>query len=89
MADAKATLSALIQRRDKVRETVQRASGRLDSAKADLAAAEDECRKRKVDPAKIDDVIKTLTQRLDAEMASLETKIEAAEKKVAPYTENT
>ena len=83
--DPKVQLPLLIQRRDKVRENVQRVQGRLDSAKTELAAAEEECRKRKVDPAKIDEVIATLTARLTAETAALAAKIEAAENKVAPY----
>jgi len=83
--DAKSQISALLVRRDKLRTQVDRVQGRLDSAKTELAAAEEECRKRKVDPAEIDKVISQLETRLSAETATLTAKIEAAEAKVAPF----
>jgi hypothetical protein len=83
--DPKTVLAGLITRRDAVRESVQRVRGRLDSARSELEASEEECRKRKVDPDKINEVIATLTARLATETAALAAKIEAAEAKVAPY----
>lgn len=83
--DAKARIHALIQKRDQLQANVQRLQGRLDSARADLAAAEEECRRRKVDPEKIDDVIAQLSAKLDAETSALEGKILAAENRLAPF----
>lgn len=83
--ESKEKLTALIQRRDRVKENVQRIQGRLDIARSDLAASEEDCRKHKVDPNKIDEVIAQLTSRFNAETAALTNKIEAAEAKVAPF----
>jgi septation ring formation regulator EzrA len=85
MPTTETEIRALIKRRDTLRTNVDRVQGRLDSAKKELAAAEEECRKKKVDPAKIDEVITQLTSRLDAETAALTARIDAAEKKVAPF----
>lgn len=84
-SDQKARIMGLIQRRDKLQANVQRIQGRLDSAKADLVAAEDECRTRKVDPAKIDDVIAQLSTKLKTETEALEAKIATAETKILPF----
>lgn len=80
-------LNALIQRRDRLRENVQRVQGRLDSARRELALVEDECRKKKVDPQQIDAVIDQLQQRLTQETARLAQAMSDAEGKIAPFLE--
>jgi len=80
-------ITGLVQRRDKLRESVQRVRGRLDSARQEQAAVVEECRKKKVDPEEIDSVILKLEQRLDAEVQSLSAQIEQAEAQVRPYLE--
>jgi len=80
-------LTALVQRRDRLRESVQRVQGRLDSARQDFAAVEEECRKKKVDPDQIDTVIARLEQRLEAEVANLTAQLGQAETQLMPYLE--
>lgn len=83
MADP--NLAALVQRRDRLKESVQRVQGRLDSARAELSSVEEECRRKKVDPEKIDAVIDQLKTRLDTEVVRLTGLIEQAEAQVAPF----
>ncbi len=80
-------IAELVQRRDKVRESIQRVRGRLDSARQEQMAVEEECRKRKVDPDKIDAVITQLEQRLETEISGLTSELEQAEAQVKPYLE--
>ena len=84
MADQK-DLTALVQRRDKLRENIQRVKGRLDRSREELTEINDECKRKKVDPEKIDDVIAQLTQRLDSEVQKLTDEIRQTEEKVAPF----
>lgn len=85
VVDPKAKITALIQRRDRLQANVQRVKGRLDSARSELAASEEDCRNRKVDPSNLDDIITKLEARLATETANFESKLTAAEAKVAPY----
>jgi len=80
-------LTALVQRRDTLRENIQRVRGRLDSARQELADTEAECRSKKVDPDKIDTVITQLEQRLETEVTDLSARLEQAEIQVAPFLE--
>ncbi len=84
---SKTTIDALVVRRDRLRENVQRVKGRLDSARADLASVEEECLKKKVDPEKIDVVIDQLTTSLESEITRLQDMITLAESQVAPFLE--
>lgn len=83
--DSRTRITNLIQRRDKLQANVQRLQGRLDSARAERDAAEAECRKRKIDPEKIDDIIDQLSAKIGAEIEALEAQMRAAEDKVAPF----
>ena len=87
MADdaRKKELDVLLQRRDQLRDKVQRVSGRLDSARQTLKEVEDECLRRKVPPEKLDEAIAKLEERFDNAVADLKTNIEAAEAAVTPY----
>lgn len=80
-------LGALLGRRDKVREDIQRIKGRLDSARSDRTSVETECRQRGVDPEQLDTVIEQLEKRLVDAVGELETQIQEAESAVAPYLE--
>lgn len=86
MADERRTkLDELTRRRDKLRETTSRLQGRLESARSDLAAVEDECRKKGVPPEKLEAAITELTKRHEAASSELLARIEAAEKTIQPY----
>lgn len=80
-------LEAVIARRDKTREAVQRVKGRLDHARTELAAVEEECRKRGVPPEQLDTVIEKLGAKYDVAVAELERHVAVAEKEIAPYLE--
>lgn len=80
-------LTELVQRRDKLKEDAQRVRGRLDLARAEKTRVEEELRKKKVDPDKVDAVVEQLQQRLDTEVQTLKTKIADSEAKLAPYLE--
>lgn len=88
MADARQTkLDELLKKRDSLRDTVQRVKGRLDSARLELKAVEDECLQRKVAPDQLEDSIRRLDEKYTTVLADLQTKIQAAEQAVAPYSE--
>jgi hypothetical protein len=86
MAD-RAQLDALVKRRDTMKATRDRLLGRLESARADLAAVEDECRKRGVPPEKLDSTIAELTRRFADATTDLSNRIVAAEANIKPFTE--
>jgi predicted nuclease with TOPRIM domain len=81
-------LTALVQRRDRLRENVQRVKGRLDSAQKELSSVEEELRAKKVDPSQIDTVIAQLEQRLAQEIQTLTGLVEQAEAKLKPFLED-
>ena len=86
MAD-RAQLEALVKRRDTLKATRDRLMGRLESARADLAAVEEECRKRGVPPEKLDSTIAELTRRFETATKDLSDRITTAETNIKPFTE--
>lgn len=86
MAD-RAQLDALVKRRDTLKANKDRLMGRLESAKADLTAVEEECRKRGVPPEKLDSTIAELTRRFETATTDLSDRIVAAETNIKPFTE--
>jgi chromosome segregation ATPase len=87
MEDAKQQLLDLVSRRDAVKADKQRIQGKLESARTELDEVDADLRARKVDPKKIDTVIKQLGERLGAEVTAIEDKIVEAETKVTPFLE--
>jgi chromosome segregation ATPase len=85
--DKRKRLDALLERRDQVRENVQRIKGRLDSARSDKTTIEDECKRRGVEPDQLDSVIGQLSNRFEDAVGELEIQIRDAESAVAPYLE--
>jgi len=85
MDDRKKRLDDLIKRRDAARETLQRAQGRLEAARADVEAVEDECRSKGVEPDKLAKTIQQLEVRYDQAVSDLEEKIQRVEQQVAPF----
>jgi hypothetical protein len=86
MAD-RTQLDALVKRRDALKATKDRLLGRLEGARADLAAVEDECRKRGVPPEKLDITIVELDRRYEAATKDLADRINAAEVDLKPFAE--
>ena len=83
----KSTLDGLVKRRDALKATRDRLLGRLESARSDLLAVEEDCRKRGVQPDKLDVTIAELHRRLEAATKDLESRIGAAETQLKPFSE--
>jgi chromosome segregation ATPase len=73
------------QRRKKVAETLERLRGRKEQAEASLAAVEEECRAKNIDPEKIDDIIAQLEDKYRGIVEELKKDTEAAERALAPF----
>ena len=86
MDERRQQLDEAIQRRDQLRSEVQRVTGRLDSARSELAAVEAECRDKGVDPSLLDTAIERLTERYESVLSGLETSIQEAETALQPFT---
>lgn len=85
--DKRAQLDALVARRDAAKEQVQRIKGLLEAAKKEQAAVEEECRKKNIDPAKLDTVIEQLESRYSQTVQELTAQITKAEKALTPFVE--
>jgi predicted nuclease with TOPRIM domain len=86
--DRKKILDDLVKRRDVLRDKKQRLQGKLEAARTELSAIEDECRKRGVPPEKLDATIEQLGVRYNKAIAELTQQITVAESNLAPFTEN-
>jgi archaellum component FlaC len=83
----KKKLDALVERRNKCLQDIQRVSGRLDLAKKDRDQVEAECRAKNVDPNKLDEIIQRLLEKFDTELSLLDTQLTQVEKDIAPFLE--
>jgi uncharacterized protein YfcZ (UPF0381/DUF406 family) len=79
-------LSSLIKRRSSLETEVQRLQGRKEQAEKNLAQIEEECRSKKIDPSKIDEVIAELERLYVSQVEELETDIKNAEQALSAYT---
>jgi chaperonin cofactor prefoldin len=86
MADP-SQLDNLVKRRDALKANQNRLLGRLESAKADLTAVEDDCRKRGIPPEKLGDMIVELDRRYNTAVTDLSDRIVTAENQIKPFTE--
>lgn len=80
-------LDDLVRRRDVLTATKNRLLGKLDSARADVKAVEDECVKRGIPPEKLDATITELNKRLDSSVVDLARRISEAETQIKPFSE--
>ena len=79
-----------MKRRNKVAESLERLKGRKEQAETALAAVEDECRSKNIDPEKIDDIIQQLQAKYQQQVENLKIDTEKAEKALKPFVgENT
>lgn len=83
--DGRQRLDAAIKRRDKLQQDVNRVKGRLDSARAEVAKVEADCRAKGVEPDALASTIETLTTKFNTAVADLEAKIAQGETDIAPY----
>jgi len=86
MTDLTQRLEAAIKKRNMLEAQVQRVQGKLEATQKSLAAVEEECTRKGVDPSKLDDTIADLTRRLTEELAKFEQDLARAEEALSPYT---
>jgi predicted nuclease with TOPRIM domain len=87
VADLDARLDAAIKRRDSLAADCKRIEGHFEAAKASLASVEAECRAKKIDPDRIDELLTQAEKRFETLVTELEGQVEAAAKALAPYTQ--
>lgn len=85
MDDLTTRLEAATKKRSTLEAQVQRIQGKLEAAQKALSSVEDECRRKGVEPDKLDETIVALTERFRQEVESLEQRIADAETAIAPY----
>lgn len=83
--DPKQRIANIEKRLREANNNLSQIQGRYESAKENVAAVEKECRDRKIDPDKIDEVLKTLEERLKKAAAKLEDDITNTERALAPF----
>lgn len=83
----RAQLDSLVKRRDALVASKNKLLGRLESAKADVAAVEAECIKRGIPPDKLDVTIAELKRRLEVTTADVANRMSVAEAMTKPFTE--
>jgi F0F1-type ATP synthase membrane subunit b/b' len=89
MSNLDQQLEDVVQRRKKVADSISRLQGRKEQAEANLAAVEEECREKKIDPDKIDDIIEKLETKFRGIVEELTKDTEEAERKIAPFVTGT
>lgn len=74
-----------LRRRTDLSAQIERIRGKKEAAEANLKAAEDACRSRKVDPDNIDEVIGKLETKYEQLVQSLEADLDQLEEQIAPF----
>jgi chromosome segregation ATPase len=85
MPDLDEQLEAVIQRRKKLSETLERLRGRKEQAEENLQAVEAECREKNIDPDQIDSIIDQLESKYSTLVQQLTDDVAAAEGALQPY----
>jgi len=78
-------LAAATRKRNDLDAQKQRIAGKLEAARKALADVEAECREKGIDPDKLPETIKKLSERYEAMITKLEQEVETAEAALAPY----
>lgn len=85
MATDRTDLDTAIKRAEAVQADYQRLQGRLESARADQATVEADCRERGVEPEQLDAAIAKLEARYDAGVSDLQDRVGKAEAALKPF----
>jgi len=85
MSDITKQLQEATRRRTDIVSKVERLKGRLEEAETNLAAVEDECRAKKIEPGQLDEAIAKLEARFDKEMTNLQTAMDKAQAALEPF----
>ena len=81
-------LQDAVKKRDSLASQVERLKGRLEEAQGNLAAVEQSCRDKNIDPDRIDEAIDKLRSRYDAAVSKLETDLSTVQEALTPYENN-
>ena len=81
-------LEALIRKRQLIKSEIQRLEGRLEGAKQSKEEIREECRKRGVDPDKLDEIIEKLEGRYDTLVRDIAEETEQAARDLAQYQQD-
>jgi len=85
MPDLDERLSLAVAKRDKLASERQRLQGKLEAARSNLAAVEEECRSKGVEPENLVTTITALENRYNEMVENLEQSVAAAEAALAPF----
>ncbi len=83
--DISARLQSAVKTRDALASKVERLRGRLEEAQTNLAAVEQTCRDKNIDPDRIDEAIEKLKGRYDAAVTKLTTDLSSVEEALTPF----
>lgn len=84
--DPRDKLVNLSKRRERLQQDLDRYRGRLEEAQNNLRKAEQECRDRKIDPERVDEVITKLEKHYSGLVDEMETSLVQAETKLQQFT---
>jgi len=85
MSDVDLRLKSAIQKKAALEADLNRFRGRLDSARQSLTEVENECRKKKIEPHQLDELIQRLEGVYVKRVEDMETQLRDIEKSLAPY----
>lgn len=85
MSEIDKKLEEAVKDRQKLAEEIQRIQGKKEAAEANLAAAEEACRSRKVEPDQLDATIEKLKTTYEQAVEKITAEIETAREKLAPF----
>jgi len=80
-------LKKAVQLRDELNSNVQRISGRLEAARKNLSEVEKECRDKGYDPDTLSETVKSLQEKYERAVASLESQLQTAQTSLQPFME--
>lgn len=77
--DLRKKLGDAVAHRDNLAASIQRIQGRLDKARSDKVALEQQCRDKNIEPDKLPETITALETRLAKEIEAIESQNQQAE----------
>jgi len=83
--DLENRLTEAVKKRERIGQAVQRAKGRLDSARENVEKIEAKVRKRGIEPDQLGATLKALEVRLDTAVTEFEHQLNEADTALAPY----
>ena len=86
MSELEERLDRAVKKRDQLKEIVQRAKGRLDSARESVTKIEADVRECGIEPDQLGATITALEGRLETAVKELEQQLQEADTALAPYT---